>query len=205
MIYATNLPDVRELPRRAWGAMAMRLSPRLMVSELDDPIFRSVTRRATRSDLPLEAALAALPPDSDYLDCEHMALTNVTPLLRFRQLRVLNVSATGVASLAGVAELESLEILYADFGRFAALDPLAGLSGLRSLDLSCNRADLIDLSPLSSCLRLERLYLAHGPIATITPIMHLPALRLLSIAGTLVPSEEVDHFRAIHPGCDVWP
>ncbi len=176
-----------------------------MVSELDDPIFRRVEPHALRADVPSEEGLAGVPADVEFLDCEDVALANVTPLLGFSRLRVLNVSSTGIASLAGLERLTALEILYADFGRFATLEPLARLGGLRALDVSCNGAERLALEPLSACTRLERLYLAHCPIASIAPIMHLPALRLLSIAGTLVPDEEIDQFRAQHPACEIWP
>ena len=126
-------------------------------------------------------------------------------LLGLSRLRILNVSSTGIASLAGIERLTALEILYADFGRFATLEPLARLGDLRALDLSCNGAELLALEPLRSCRRLERLYLAHCPITSIAPNMQLPALRLLSIAGTLVPDQEIDQFRARHPACEIWP
>jgi len=175
-----------------------------MVNEFDDPIFRSVEVHSLRADPPFEEALAEVPGDVRYLDCEGVPVAELAPLLAFAGLRVLNISGTKISSLAGIEALRELEILYADFGLFSNLEPLTGLSRLRALDVSCNLADLADVTPLAGIVGLERLYLAHCDVVSIAPIMGSPSLRLLSLAGTAVPEAEIARFRDAHPACELW-
>ncbi len=174
------------------------------MNEFEDPIFSEVTRYDVEALGSPDAEIQRIPDDITYLDCEDTQLSSFAPIQRLKRLRILNISNTRIEDLDGISQLKALEVLFADFGCFTSLQPLADLPFLRSLDITCSQASSLDISPLRYLDRLERLYLAHSPIGSIDPIMSLGNLRLLSVAGTEVPSGQIQQFMELHPECEVW-
>lgn len=174
------------------------------MTEADDPIWHGL--HVTTLDYTADVAqqIPGLPPQLPHLNCEGCELDSLTPLFRFRDLRVLNISGTQITSLDGIAHFAQLELLYADFCSIAELAPLAALSKLRALDLSCSFVDFHDMTPLGQLSSLERLYLAQTSTDSIGCLLALPRLKLLSLANTLVSQAEIAAFRAQRPDVELW-
>ncbi len=138
------------------------------------------------------------------INLEGLPIINLEPLEFFPDLRQLNISSTRIRDLRPLTNVPRLEMFYADFGEFEDLGPLAQLTELREVDVTCSLAHLTDISALSECRKLEKVYLAHSPITSIKPLFELPSLELLSVTNTEIPEEELESFRELHPTCVIW-
>ncbi len=119
-----------------------------------------------------------------YLDIGHNdSNLNLSFLQYLPDIEVLiiacNEPLTDISPVAYCEKLEFLELFYTDI---SDLSPLSGLQNLRHLNIGhCPR--LTDISPVYD-LDLERFYLG-------------------SPNFTPVPQEQVDHYRELHPDCEV--
>ncbi|HEY0605404.1 MAG TPA: hypothetical protein VGD58_20960, partial [Herpetosiphonaceae bacterium] len=93
------------------------------MTEADDPIWHGLHLTTLDSSVDVAQQILGLSPEIQHLDCEDCNLDSLTPLFRFRNLRVLNISSTRITSLEGIGRFAQLELLYADFCSIAQLAP----------------------------------------------------------------------------------
>ena len=118
-----------------------------------------------------------------YLDLGHNeAITDLSFVRYMPDLEVLIIAMNPLGDLTPLADCENLEYLELFYSNTDDLSPLAGLKNLRHLNVGhCYR--LKDISPIYG-LELERFYLG-------------------SYASCPVPAEQVNHYRELHPDCEV--
>ena len=118
-----------------------------------------------------------------YLDLGHNeAITDLSFVRYMPDLEVLIIAMNPLGDLTPLADCENLEYLELFYSNTDDLSPLAGLKNLKHLNVGhCLR--LTDISPIYD-LELERFYLG---TYTFCP----------------VPAEQVNHYRELHPDCEV--
>ena len=118
-----------------------------------------------------------------YLDIGHNeSITDLSFVHYMPDLEVLIIAMNPLGDLTPLAECENLEYLELFYSNTDDLSPLAGLKNLKHLNVGhCPK--LTDISPIYD-LDLERFYLG---IYQFCP----------------VPAEQVDHYRQLHPDCEV--
>jgi Leucine-rich repeat (LRR) protein len=92
-----------------------------------------------------------------------------------------------------------LEILYAR-GSFADLSPLRGMP-LRHLSLS-QGSQVTDLSPLKG-MGLTMLNLEEAPLSDLSPLVHCPDLKVVTVKKTKVTAEQVAALQKALPACKI--
>ncbi len=115
---------------------------------------------------------------------ESTLVTDLSPLIRLTNLRILLISRTPVADLSPLAGLNNLEQLDLWKTNVVDLHPLAGLASLRQLILSGTQ--VADLSPLASLTRLKVLHAARTQVADLSPLAGLSNLRQLDVSNSQV-------------------
>ncbi len=118
-----------------------------------------------------------------YLDIGHNeSLTDLSFVHYMPDLEVLIIAMNPLGDLTPLAECENLEYLELFYSNTADLSPLAGLKNLKHLNVG-HCPYLTDISPIYD-LELQRFYLG--------TFQYCP-----------VPAEQVDHYRELHPDCEV--
>ncbi len=118
-----------------------------------------------------------------YIDIGHNELITDLSFARYMpDLEVLIVAMNPLGDLSPLAECEKLEYLELFYSMTDDLSPLAGLKNLKHLNVG-HCPLLKDISPIYD-LELERFYLG-------------------AFASCPVPPEQVDHYRELHPDCEV--
>ena len=100
------------------------------------------------------------------------------------ELRVLDLSQTGLSDLTPLARLQHLEQLDVGFTAVSDLAPLRGLGTLVDLDLHHTAA--VDVSPLAGLPRLEKLSLSETPVTDLRPLSSHPSLEWVLLYGSKV-------------------
>ena len=118
-----------------------------------------------------------------YLDLGHNeAITDLSFVRYMPDLEVLIIAMNPRGDLTPLTDCENLEYLELFYSNTDDLSPLAGLKSLKHLNVGhCPR--LTDISPIYG-LELERFYLG-------------------AFAYCPVPAEQVNHYRELHPDCEV--
>ena len=118
-----------------------------------------------------------------YLDLGHNeAITDLSFVRYMPDLEVLIIAMNPLGDLTPLADCEKLEYLELFYSNTDDLSPLANVKSLKHLNVGhCYK--LTDISPIYG-LDLERFYLG---TFTFCP----------------VPAEQVDHYRELHPDCEV--
>ena len=123
----------------------------------------------------------------------------------FTKLRFLDIGHNeDITDLSFVRYLPDLEVLIIAMNPLGDLTPLADCENLEYLELFYSMTD--DLSPLAGLKNLKHLNVGHCPYLTdISPIYNLDLERfyLGAFASCPVPPEQVDHYRELHPECEV--
>lgn len=91
------------------------------------------------------------------LDFHFSDITDLRPLMRFKNLEALNLDFTSVKDLAPIAELKTLKDLDLAFASVEDLRPISGLKALKHLDLSFTEVE--DLHPIATLKNLKFLSL----------------------------------------------
>lgn len=122
-------------------------------------------------------------PKIKYLDVGHNETLKDLSFVRYLpDLEVLIIAMNPLGDLSPLADCENLEYLELFYSYITDLSPLANLKNLKHLNVG-HCPQLRDISPIYG-LELERFYLGH--------YQYCP-----------VPAEQVDHYRALHPDCEV--
>ena len=118
-----------------------------------------------------------------YLDIGHNEMITDLSFARYMpDLEVLIIAMNPLGDLSPLADCEKLEYLELFYSMTDDLSPLAGLKNLKHLNVGhCPK--LHDISPVYD-LDLERFYLG-------------------TFASCPVPPEQVEHYRELHPDCEV--
>lgn len=109
-----------------------------------------------------------------------------------------------ITDLSVVNYMPDLEVLIIAMNPLGDLTPLAKCKHLEYLELFYSRTD--DLSPLAEVKSLKHLNVGHCPfLHDISPIYDLDLERfyLGNYLSCPVPAEQVDHYRELHPDCEV--
>ena len=118
-----------------------------------------------------------------YLDIGHNEVIHDLSFVRYMpDLEVLIVAMNPLGDLTPLADCENLEFLELFYSNTDDLSPLAGLKNLKHLNVG-HCYYLRDISPIYD-LDLERFYLGFYNACP-------------------VPPEQVDHYRELHPDCEV--
>lgn len=118
-----------------------------------------------------------------YLDLGHNeAITDLSFVRYMPDLEVLIIAMNPLGDLTPLADCEKLEYLELFYSNTDDLSPLANVKSLKHLNVG-HCYQLKDISPIYD-LELERFYLGS--------YMFCP-----------VPAEQVDHYRELHPDCEV--
>ena len=123
----------------------------------------------------------------------------------FTKLKYLDVGHNeAITDLSFVRYMPDLEVLIIAMNPLGDLTPLADCENLEYLELFYSNTD--DLSPLAGLKNLKHLNVGHCPHLTdISPIYDLELDRFYLGTYTFcpVPAEQVDHYRELHPDCEV--
>ncbi len=109
-----------------------------------------------------------------------------------------------ITDLSVVNYMPDLEVLIIAMNPLGDLTPLAKCEHLEYLELFYSKTD--DLSPLAEVKTLKHLNVGHCPyLHDISPIYDLELERfyLGNFLSCPVPAEQVDHYRELHPDCEV--
>ena len=121
------------------------------------------------------------------------------------KLKYLDVGHNeSITDLSFVYDLPNLEVLIIAMNPLGDLTPLASCENLEYLELFYSNTS--DLSPLAGLKNLKHLNVGHCPyLKDISPIYDLDLERfyLGSFLACPVPPEQVDHYRELHPDCEV--
>ena len=123
----------------------------------------------------------------------------------FTKLKYLDIGHNeDITDLSFVRYLPDLEVLIIAMNPLGDLTPLADCEKLEYLELFYSNTD--DLSPLAGIKTLKHLNVGHCPYLTdISPIydLELDRFYLGRFEDCPVPPEQVDHYRELHPDCEV--
>ena len=123
----------------------------------------------------------------------------------FTKLKFLDIGHNeDITDLSFVRYLPDLEVLIIAMNPLGDLTPLADCEKLEYLELFYSRTD--DLSPLAGLKSLKHLNVGHCPLLKdISPIYDLELERFFlgPFLSCPVPQEQVDHYRELHPDCEV--
>ncbi len=127
-------------------------------------------------------------------------------LLRyFTKLKYLDIGHNEcITDLSFVRDLPDLEVLIIAMNPLGDLTPLADCEKLEYLELFYSNTE--DLSPLAGLKNLKHLNVGHCPyLKDISPIygLELERFYLGRFEDCPVPAEQVDHYRKLHPSCEV--
>lgn len=123
----------------------------------------------------------------------------------FTKMKYLDIGHNEtIKDLSFVRYMPDLEVLIIAMNPLGDLTPLADCENLEYLELFYSRTD--DLSPLAGLKNLKHLNVGHCPfLKDISPIYDLDLERFFlgAFASCPVPPEQVDHYRELHPDCEV--
>ena len=123
----------------------------------------------------------------------------------FTKIKYLDIGHNEtITDLSFVKYMPDLEVLIIAMNPLGDLSPLADCEHLEYLELFYSNTD--DLSPLAGLKTLKHLNVGHCPYLTdISSIYDLELERfyLGRFEDCPVPAEQVDHYRELHPDCEV--
>ncbi len=123
----------------------------------------------------------------------------------FTKIKYLDIGHNElITDLSFVRFMPDLEVLIIAMNPLGDLSPLADCENLEYLELFYSNTD--DLSPLAELPKLKHLNVGHCPF--LTDISSIYGLELDRFYLGLydfcpVPAEQVDHYRELHPDCEV--
>jgi hypothetical protein len=161
----------------------------------------------------LQFCQAARDLGSKKLRCSAKVIDGLARLPRFKALRQLDFTRSGLRDLRPIAALTKLTVLGINYTAIKSLGPLKSLRDLVELDASnTGIGDLLgveglkrlrnltlwntkldDLGPLASLSGLESLVLGGSRVASLGVLAKLPRLRSLNLEGTPISSVTALH------------
>ena len=127
-------------------------------------------------------------------DCSVIGeMTNLT------RLKLNNCGLTNVSFLAKLTNLTSLDL---DNNDIIDISVVSNMDKLEYLYLVANR-NLTDISPVSTLASLKQIDTLNTSVADITPLFGLANLNEITVDGNIIPQEQKDEFKTLHPDCKV--
>ena len=109
----------------------------------------------------------------------------LTNLMKFRGLRLLQISGTQVEDFSELKQLKNLETILLDQAETKGLDGIQELSNLTSVGIT-GSPYVKSIEPISGLLKLESLTLFGTSVEDLSPLSKLIELRTLDLSGTNV-------------------
>ncbi|HCY40655.1 MAG TPA: hypothetical protein DHV48_04765 [Prolixibacteraceae bacterium] len=117
---------------------------------------------------------------------------DLSPLIKFVNLEVLNCPDCQIESLEGIQNLTRLKVFTGQNNFFSDLNPLRGLN-LVSLNIQFTK--VTNISPLIDLLSLEWINLGHLSINDFTPLLKLPNLKSVVLPNMAeIPMDELEQY-----------
>jgi Leucine-rich repeat (LRR) protein len=145
----------------------------------------------------------ALAVDIRLLDLSGTGVRDLGPLAALTGLQGLYLNSTAVTDLGPLAALTALRSLDLDGTGVKDLGPLAALTELQELDLDNTR--VTNLGPLAALRGLIILYLANTGVTDLGPLEGLTALKGIYLRGTGVTDEQVAKLLSESPRISIFP
>jgi len=145
---------------------------KLFEQEIDDMMLASMVESGE------------IPADVTHLHLHSNLLSDIAPLKRLDQLRVLHLSANQISDISTLASLTNITWLTLGFNEIDCIAALAGMQNLERLDLMFNQ--ISDLSPLAGLTNLTYLDIANNRVSDITPLANLTNLTYLRAHGNQI-------------------
>lgn len=109
-------------------------------------------------------------------------LSDISPISRFTELRVLNISNTAIVDLTPLKGFKYLTVFLADVAKIADISPLSDSTGLEILILTCTQVDNSVFKTLKCFTELRDLSLSYtrisGDISNLSVLTNLKCLTL---------------------------
>jgi hypothetical protein len=124
-------------------------------------------------------------------------------LLKYcNKLKALDLGHNEIRSLEFLKYMPDLELLIVGHNYITDITPIGQLKHLQYAELFKNR--IVDLSPLANCKELLDLNLTATTIEDLSALDNVTTLeRLVVNSCKKLPKEAVDHFKELHPDCEV--
>lgn len=137
----------------------------------------------SNSDDPLQYDISKTPSISFFIEIFErkifnnlwQRITTLKPLNFINNLEKLILEFVNVRDFVEISNMTSIKIIHADFSKIESLEGLENFENLQILTL------------------------ANTNVSTLKPIASLKNISFLSIRGTLIPPEEVEIFKSLHP------
>ena len=118
------------------------------------------------------------------------------------KLKALDLGHNLIRSLDFLKYMPDLELLIVGHNYISDITPIGELKNLQYLEIFKNQ--IVDLSPLSNCKELLDLNMTATIVEDLSALDGLSKLeRLVVNSCKRLPKEAVDHFREVHPTCEV--
>lgn len=109
-------------------------------------------------------------------------LSDISPIRRFKELSVLNISDTAIVNLTPLKGFKNLTVFLADDTKITDISPLSDSTGLETLILTCTQVDNSVFQTLKYFMELRDLSLSYtkisGDISALSVLTNLKCLTL---------------------------
>ncbi|MEM6265164.1 MAG: hypothetical protein AAGI38_21860 [Bacteroidota bacterium] len=126
---------------------------------------------------------------------------NLRPLVKHRQLEVLDCPKNPIASLEMLQFMPTIKRLNCSNTAIVSLDFIEVLINLEFLDISGTLID--DVKPLGNTRTLKELYCFNTRVKNLKHIENIKGLKRLVCYNTRLTEKKVEDFKAAVPGCEV--
>jgi internalin A len=116
------------------------------------------------------------------LDISYTGISDISPLKALNQLNSLDLRSNQISDISPLKDLNQLNSLDLSDTGISDISPLKAVNQLNSLDLSLNK--ISDISPLKAVNQLNSLDLSNTGISDISPLKALNQLNSLSLSNT---------------------
>ena len=118
------------------------------------------------------------------------------------RLKALDLGHHKLTTLDFLKYVPDLELLIIGQSYVKDLTPVGGLKHLQYAELFLNKVE--DISPLANCTELLDLNLTATQITDLSPLDNITTLERLWVNSCKkLPKESVEHFKELHPNCEV--
>jgi internalin A len=134
------------------------------------------------------------------LDISYTGISDISPLKALHQLNSLDLSSTGISDISPLKALHQLNSLDLSSTGISDISPLKAVNQLNSLDLRSNQ--ISDISPLKHLNQLNSLHLSRNRISGISPLKALHQLNYLILSQNQIsdisPLKHLNQLNSLH-------
>ncbi len=158
-----------------------------MIIRFNDPLIEEVVRNELANE---SGDITNEDLDKvETLELSELGLLSLPDLIKFTNLKILNIYSNSIKDIEVIEDLVRLEELYLNNNDITDLEPLANMLNLVKLELSYN--DISDLKYLEDLKNLTVLNLSFNNIVDISSLKNLSSLKELHLEGNKVKNIEV--------------